>query len=153
MSDRALSPVIGVVLLLVVTVALAGVVGTVALGVSLPSAPSHAVLDLQVDAGTDRLTLVHRSGDALDVAELSLRVRIGGTPLARQPPVPFFSATGFEPGPTGPFNSASDPRWTPGERASLQLAGTNDPLLSPGAEVTVTLSTNETVVAELEATA
>jgi len=153
MPSRALSPVLGVVLLLVVTVALAGVVATAALDASMPSTPPNAAVDLRVDADGNRLTFVHRGGDALDVNATTVRVRIDGTPLDVQPPVPFFSADGFEPGPTGPFNSASDSEWTAGERASFRLAGTNDPQISSGATVRVTLSLDGTVFAELEETA
>lgn len=152
-SDRAVSPVLGVVLLLVVTAVLAGTVGTVALGTSMPTDSPRAAIDLRVDAEENRVTLVHRGGDQLDVAALSVRVSIDGTPLDAQPPVPFFSAAGFEPGPTGPFNSAADRRWTAGETASFALAGTNDPAISSGATVTVVLSTDSAVVAELETVA
>ena len=150
MPDRATSPVLGIVLLLAVTAALAGVVGSVALGTSTPSAAPRAVVDLRVDAGADRLTFVHRGGDALDVGDLTVRIRIGGTPLDAQPPVPFFSASGFQPGPTGPFNSATDRRWEVGETASLRLAGTNDPTIAPGSTVSVTLSVNGSVVTQVE---
>lgn len=153
MSARATSPVLGVVLLLVVTAVLAGTVGSFAFAGSLPGDPPRAVVDLRIDQGDERLAFVHRGGDALDVAALTIRVRIDGTPLDHQPPVPFFSATGFRPGPTGPFNTATDERWTAGERASVRLAGTNDPELAPGAEVTVTLSVDGQVVVRLEGTA
>ena len=150
MSDRATSPVLGIVLLLAVTVALAGAVGSVALESTAPSAAPRAVIDLRVDAGADRLTFVHRGGDAIDVGDLTIRVCIGGTPLDAQPPVPFFSASGFRPGPTGPFNSATDRRWEVGETASVSVAGTNDPTIAPGSTVSVTLSVNGSVVAEVE---
>ncbi|WP_115864683.1 type IV pilin [Halorussus litoreus] len=153
MSSRALSPVLGVVLLLVVTVALAGVVATAALDASMPSSPPNAAVDLRVDADANRLTFVHRGGDALDVTAVTVRVRIDGTSLAVQPPVPFFSADGFRPGPTGPFNSGSGSEWTAGERTSFRLAGTNEPAISPEATVAVTLSLDGTVIAELEETA
>ncbi|USZ66934.1 type IV pilin [Halorussus salilacus] len=153
MSGRALSPVLAVVCLLVVTVVLAGVVGIVAFGTSVPDPPPAAAIDVRADADADRLTFVHRGGDPLDARDLSLRVRVDGTALDTQPPVPFFSAEGFHPGPTGPFNSATDPRWEPGERASVRLAGTNDPTLAPGASVEVTITVQESVVAEVETTA
>ncbi|WP_135824928.1 type IV pilin [Halorussus ruber] len=153
MPHRATSPVLGIVLLLVVTVALAGTVGTVALGTPVPSDSPRAVIDVRIDADANRLTFVHRGGDTLDASALSVRVRVDGTALDAQPPVPFFSATGFRPGPTGPFNSADDGRWTAGETASFQLAGTNDPLISPESRVEVVVSVDGTVIAEVEETA
>jgi hypothetical protein len=113
----------------------------------------RAVIDLRLDADENRITLVHRGGDALDVTALSMRVRIDGTALDAQPPVPFFSADGFRPGPSGPFNSAADRRWTAGETASFALAETNDPLLSAGSTVSVVISVDGNAVAEVEAKA
>lgn len=150
MSARATSPVLGIVLLLVVTAALAGTVGSVALGTPMPSDPPRAAIDLRIDADANRLAFVHRGGDALDVTALSIRVRIDGASLDFQPPVPFFSSRGFRPGPTGPFNTATDPQWTAGETASFRLAETNDPTLSPGSRVVVTFVVDGTVVAEVE---
>jgi len=152
-SARAVSPVLGVVCLLVVTAVLAGAVGTAALGTTLPTDRPTAVVDLRVDAQADRLALVHRAGEALDVRALSVRVRIDGEPLARQPPVPFFAARGFVSGPTGPFNAAADHRWSVGERASLRIAGTNEPTIASGERVAVELVVDGAVVAEASARA
>jgi len=152
-SARAVSPVLGAVSLLVATAVLAGAVGTVALGTTLPTDRPTAVVDLRVDADADRLTLVHRAGEALDVRKLSVRVRVDGAPLDRQPPVPFFSARGFVSGPTGPFNAADDPRWSVGERASLRIAGTNEPTIAPGERVSVDLVVDGAIVAEASAMA
>ncbi|MFB6159979.1 MAG: type IV pilin [Haloferacaceae archaeon] len=139
-----------VALAVAVTVALA--VGGVALG-ALPADRPTAAVAVVVDPGTDRLTLTHRGGDPLDVRRLRLRVRVGGRPLRRQPPVPFFAARGFRSGPTGPFNVRADPRWRPGERASLRLAATNDPLVDPGDRVTVTVLVDGWTVARVAVSA
>ncbi|MFC7081795.1 type IV pilin N-terminal domain-containing protein [Halorussus caseinilyticus] len=152
MSDRATSPVLGIVLLLAVTAALAGTVASIAFGTTTPAESPRAAIDLRVDADANRLTFVHRGGDVLDARDLTLRVRIDGTALDAPPPVPFFSATGFRPGPTGPFNSATDPEWSAGETASFELAGTNSPTISPGSEVVVVISVGESVVAEVSGT-
>jgi FlaG/FlaF family flagellin (archaellin) len=151
-TQRGTSPVLGIVLLLVVTTALAGTVASVAFEATPPSDAPRAAIDLRVDADANRLTFVHRSGDPLDVRDLSVRVRVDGTPLDAQPPVPFFSAEGFEPGPTGPFNSATDHEWSAGETASLQLAGTNDPPISEGSTVVVEFAVEAGVVAEVSVT-
>jgi flagellin-like protein len=153
-STRALSSVLGSVLLLGVAVVAAAAVGATTLGVTpADEGPTRAAFDLRADAEADRLTLVHRGGDTVSVSDLRVRVRIDGRPLAHQPPVPFFAATGFESGPTGPFNVASDGRWRAGERASLRLAGTNDPTLDPDSRVVVEIYLGEQRVAELEAVA
>jgi len=121
-------------------VALAVVLGTAVTAVSLgalPAAPAVAGATLTVDG--DRLVLTHRAGDPIDVRHLDVIVRVDGDPLRHQPPVPFFSARGFRPGPTGPFNAAADPTWEVGERASVRLASTNHPSVVAGARVTVEL--------------
>jgi len=135
--DRATSPVVGVALLLALTVVAATAVGTAALALEPPSRPPVASFSLTVDADTDRLILRHRGGETVDTERVGLRVSVGGVPLEHQPPVPFFAATGYRSGPTGPLNSGADPRWSAGERATLRLAGTNAPLPERGDRVTV----------------
>lgn len=135
--DRAVAPVVGVALLLAITVLAASAVGTAALLLETPDEPTSAAISLSVDAETDRVRFTHRGGDTLDVSHLSLSVTVDGTPLAEQPPVPFFAATGFVSGPTGPFNSGGDTRWRAGETAGFRLASTNSPTIDEGDQVTV----------------
>lgn len=150
-SDRALAPVVGVPLLVLVTVVLAsvaaaGVVG----GPGEASAPTVASFDAEADA-TGEIRVVHRGGDAVDPEALDLHVRVDGEPLAAQPPVPFFAARGFESGPTGAFNHATQGPWRAGEAATLRVAGTNEPALTAGATVELRLSVDGHRVATLEA--
>ncbi|QCJ48526.1 type IV pilin [Haloprofundus sp. MHR1] len=126
-------------LLLLLSVGLAASVGAVALDHAETTAGvgggTRAALSLTATGET--LQFVHRGGETLDVRRLELRVSVDGEPLEHHPPVPFFSASGFRPGPTGPFNSAADPEWRAGETASVAVAGTNDPELTVGSSVTV----------------
>jgi hypothetical protein len=136
-----------------VGVACAVVVGTAVAAVglgALPAAPAVAGATLAVDG--DRLVLTHRAGEPVDVRRLDVVVRVDGDPLRHQPPIPFFSARGFRPGPTGPFNAAADPTWNVGERASVRLASTNRPQVRAGAHVTVTLRYDGQQLATLTAT-
>jgi flagellin-like protein len=151
-ADRGASPVVAVVLLVGVTVVCAASVGGLLFGqaAALGEPPPQVALSLSVT--DDRISISHRTGESLDASKLRLHVVVNGTPLAHQPPVPFFSARGFAPGPTGPFNSASDPEWNVGEVASFEVAGTNRPALGVGETVTVEVSQGETLVASLEAT-
>ena len=137
MSSRASAPAVGVALLLFVAVGLSAAVGAAALGTvgATTSPPATASIALEIEDGT--LAFVHRGGDALDVRTLRLEVEVDGTVLTYQPPVPFFAARGYVSGPTGPFNPATDQRWTAGERATLEPAGTNAPAIDRGATVTV----------------
>ena len=145
--DRAVAPVIGVALLLAITALAASAVGTAALMLDTPDEPTSAAVTLSVDADTDRFTFTHRGGDTLDVSRFSLSVTVDGTPLAEQPPVPFFAATGFVSGPTGPFNSGGDTRWRAGETAGFRVASTNSPTIDEGDQLTVRIvQTEQTVV-------
>ncbi len=150
-SNRATVHVVGVVMLLAVTLVLAAAVGGAALSHDPPDSPDLVVLTLDVDG--DRVALTHERGAPLDVRRLDVAVEVDGVPLAHQPPVPFFAATGFAPGPTGPFNRATDSRWTAGETGAFRLAGTNYPDIDAGSTVTVTVSDADGVVARLEAQA
>ncbi|WP_336360269.1 type IV pilin [Haladaptatus sp. ZSTT2] len=148
MSRRGTSPVLGVVLLCLLTVVSAGFVGASLLHVP-PDPTPQAVLDVQVNTAGE-FTLVHRGGDTLSVRALSIQILVNGTPLTHQPPVPFFAAPGFESGPTGPFNVASNTAWSAGEQATLTLAATNRPAIAPGDVVTVRVTSENATVAVAE---
>ena len=148
MATRAVTT--GSTLGLTVAVVLGVAVAAVGLGTT-PATPPVVAATLAVDG--DRLTLTHRAGERVDVRRLDVVVRVGGTPLRHQPPVPFFAARGFRSGPTGPFNAATDPTWTPGERASVRVAATNRPAIEPGDRVTVTLRVDGQRVTTVAATA
>lgn len=139
---------VGVVLAVALTVVLAsGVAVAFAVGVA-PAAPAPtASVAVDVDANADAVVLEHRGGDALSVDALRIVVTVDGERLAHQPPVPFFAATGFAPGPTGPFNRGYDGAWTAGETASFALASTNHPTIAAGDRVAVALYANDALVA------
>lgn len=146
-----MSPVVAAPLLVGITVVLAGVVGVLALDHGPPEYREPRVLSAEASAdGEVALTL--DSGPAIDVSAVDLKVSVEGDPLDHQPPVPFFSATGFHPGPTGPFNSATDPGWEAGERASFQVAGTNSPSLEAGDTVEIEVVQDDSRIALIETT-
>ncbi|MGM0448392.1 MAG: type IV pilin [Methanobacteriota archaeon] len=143
-----MAPVAGV-LLIAITVVLAGGVAAAALDGPSATAPPSAVLSLS--ATDDRIAIEHRGGDPLDVAAVTVRVSVDGDPLDEQPPVPFFSAAGFRPGPTGAFNAAGGDTLRVGDTATFRVADTNDPTLEPGRRVTVEITADGQPVARLEA--
>jgi hypothetical protein len=149
---RGYAPVAAVLLIAVTVVAAAGVAAFLP---SLPDAgppPEHrrVAADATTD-GTIRLTLL--SGPAVDTGALNVRVTVAGDPLRHQPPVPFFSATGFRPGPTGAFNVAHDGPWRVAETVSFRVAGTNHPRLSTGDTVRIEFRVRGHLVAVEETTA
>lgn len=143
--SRAVSSVIGVVLLVALAVVLSATVLAGA-SVSMPESSPTASLDIAVDASADSIELSHRGGDPLDVADLDVQVRIDGEDLRHQPPVPFFAAHGFESGPEGAFNSASENTLRAGETTSFRLAKTNEPQLDAGVAVTVQITAGNSVI-------
>lgn len=145
--DRGVSPVLGTLVLVGLTVILAVTVGVALSTPELGTTPTVS-LTIVVDADTNTLFVQHRGGDTLDVTELDLEIYIEGEELAEQPPIPFFAADGFESGPTGPFNVESDNEWTAGESASLALAGTNDPEFHEGATIRVIIATETTTIVD-----
>ncbi|ELZ18254.1 hypothetical protein C478_01310 [Natrinema thermotolerans DSM 11552] len=151
--DTAISPIIGVLTLLVLTVCLAAVVAVGVGAWSVASPGPTATFDLVADGSASTISIEHLAGDPIDVDELSVTIEVDGRELADQPPVPFVGASGFDGTPAGPFNAESDSEWTSGERAGLSLATTNRPALSPGDSVTVTLAVDGQQIAALEATA
>lgn len=148
MSDRAVSPVVAVVLLVVITLVLAGTLGLAVLDVS-PDEPTRATFTLSSDSTTQTITITHRGGRALDPASLRLHIAIDGDPIAHQPPVPFFAAEGFMSGPTGPFNSAYTGQWVAGQSASIQLASTNTQFRA-GSVLSIRLYADDRLLAALE---
>ncbi|QIB73028.1 type IV pilin [Halogeometricum borinquense] len=145
MTDRALSPVVGTLVLvglvLVAATVVAAASGSVASEfsprdtASLPSAADPVAFSLAVTG--NQIAVTHERGPPIQVADLRIHILVAGDSLAFQPPVPFFSARGFRPGPTGPFNVGSDGVWSAGETGSVVIAGTNDPQPEPGGTVTV----------------
>ncbi|MGQ3411483.1 type IV pilin [Natrinema sp. LN54] len=152
-ETRAISPIIGVLLLVALTVCLAAVIAVGVGAWTLESPGSTATFELSADGDQSSISIEHVAGDAVDVEALSVTVAVNGTELAEQPPVPYAGASGFNGTPEGPFNSGADSEWTVGERASLSVADTNSPPLARGDSVTVTLAIDGRRVATLEATA
>jgi len=143
---RAVSPVVGTVSLVLIAVLLAGVL-TASVGTASLDRTDPEFARLSASASPDgTIVLTHDGGQPIDVRRVSLKVSVEGQRLTQQPPVPFFSAPGFDPGPTGPFNSAADPEWTVGEQASFTLSDSNEPGLEPGATVTITVLRGQTPV-------
>ncbi|KPN31107.1 hypothetical protein SY89_01849 [Halolamina pelagica] len=73
-DDRGVSPVIGVILMVAITVILAAVIGTFVLGLgdSLEQAP-QAQLDAEAASGSDDILINHNGGDALAKADITIR--------------------------------------------------------------------------------
>ncbi len=78
-DDRAVSPVIGVILMVAITVILAAVIGTFVLGlgdqVSQTTPQASFSFDYERNSsGDDTLTIAHNGGDTLDANEVNVTV-------------------------------------------------------------------------------
>lgn len=87
-ADRAVSPVVGVVLMVALTVVLAGVVGVFAFGIGdvLQPAQPTTMLDIEGDVSdaephTLNATIEHSAGDRLDADELTVALRDRGSTI------------------------------------------------------------------------
>lgn len=146
---RAYAPVAAVLLVAVTVVVAAGVFAFVP---SLPlEPPEHRGIAADATSdGTIALTLL--SGPPVAPGSLDVRVEVGGQPLTRQPPVPFFAASGFVSGPSGAFNAASDADWTVGSTVTFRVAATNHPVPAGGETVRVELRVRGQLIGVVETT-
>ncbi|WP_280587697.1 type IV pilin N-terminal domain-containing protein [Halorubrum sp. Boch-26] len=84
-DDRAVSPVIGVILMVAITVILAAVIGTFVLGLGDSLGDSQPTAQLSVDVTTNdtgdtgTITIEHGGGDPIDSGALQVSVSGNGT--------------------------------------------------------------------------
>jgi flagellin-like protein len=77
-EDRAVSPVIGVILMVAITVILAAVIGTFVLGlgdqVSQSAPQAQFTFEFSDSASNETITVTHDGGDAVEADQLSINV-------------------------------------------------------------------------------
>ena len=79
-DERAVSPVIGVILMVAITVILAAVIGTFVLGLGDSLGDSQPTAQLSVaDAGDGTITIEHNGGDPIEKSDLDVVVRNDGS--------------------------------------------------------------------------
>jgi len=73
-SERAVSPVIGVILMVAITVILAAVIGTFVLGLgdSLGDSQPTAQFNLDVDDTNTQVTISHNGGDSVNTGDIEI---------------------------------------------------------------------------------
>lgn len=72
-SDRGVSPVIGVVLMVAITVSLAAVIGLFVLGMSPGDEEMAPIATITIEAGDDEtVVLYHHGGDPVDLEHVSI---------------------------------------------------------------------------------
>jgi len=117
-DDRAVSPVIGVILMVAITVILAAVIGTFVLGLGdqVQSTTPQASFGFDTADSKTNVTITHETGDTVDAANVNVTATSD------------FNATG-NPGATG-SNVSSTLQWS-------EFPGTSGEV-SAGSSVTVT---------------
>jgi len=78
-DDRAVSPVVGAVMIVAIVVVLAGVVASGVLSLSGEQSAPHAVLTLAADTDDDQIRLTHDGGDTLSADRTRIVWEVGGT--------------------------------------------------------------------------
>ena len=73
-DDRAVSPVIGVILMVAITVILAAVIGTFVLGLGDSLGDNQPSASIGVSTSADNITLEHQGGDRVEAGNLRLIV-------------------------------------------------------------------------------
>lgn len=83
-DQAAVSPVIGVILMVAITVILAAVIGTFVLGLGgqvSQTAPQAGLSLQEVDAETNSIILKHGGADTIKSADTTVKVEVGGTTI------------------------------------------------------------------------
>lgn len=117
-DDRAVSPVIGVILMVAITVILAAVIGTFVLGLgdSLGDSQPTAQLSVDVDESGNNVTISHDGGDGIDLDDVDIVARNGSSTVGNAETISNISGV-------------SDDRLTVGESVTLKYSGS-----SPGVD-------------------
>lgn len=79
LSNEAVSPVVGVMLMLVVTIIIAGVVSAFAGGLTETTSKAPQVALKATYSQTDGLAISHQGGDAVSVADTDVYIRLSNT--------------------------------------------------------------------------
>ena len=132
-EERAVSPVIGVILMVAITVILAAVIGTFVLGLgdSVETAPQASIS--VTDASDDEITLEHRGGDALVADNTEFVVRVDGSNVLSGHALSDDNVTGV------------GDEFRTGDQALIDMSDTGfDEEINVGEDVTVVLVDKET---------
>ncbi|WP_138006546.1 type IV pilin [Halalkalirubrum salinum] len=126
-EDRAVSPVIGVILMVAITVILAAVIGTfvIGLGDDIGDSTPNAQLTITENASSTssevQFDLKHDGGDNIDTSELT--ILINGTAVDADEP---FNRETISAGETTTYNT-SDTSEDPGDGSEVELQIRHDP--------------------------
>ena len=123
MEQKGVSPVVGTILLIAITVALAAVVATLVSGLGGRGTPPSAMLTVVAEnSGTDvNLTIEHAGGDDLVVADLQVKVSDNAGGLVTTEDIPSGVGTTFTVGESGTITSAYGGGLEPGDVLTVYI--------------------------------
>jgi flagellin-like protein len=114
-DDDAVSPVIGVILMVAITVILAAVIASFVLGLgdSTNTTP-QASFDWDYDQSNDALTITHESGDTIDGDKMAIVTSgvVDGSGSATDYDINPFSGDDVSAGDTYTLDGTDDSQWT-----------------------------------------
>ena len=153
-GKQAVSPVVGVLILLVITVIMAATIGAFVLGMKKPeAAPQASMAITKVDAANERIYIEHQGGDSINLNRVRI-VAWGEGDTKREWDPADDTTTMFEPGDELMLDLDHGEIWLNGNRIN-NLGDNNGCDFEPGDPVYVRIIDKDTgqLIASLEATA
>jgi flagellin-like protein len=137
-NEEAVSPVIGVILMVAITVILAAVIAAFVFGMGTPTAaPTASISITTASSATGNITIVHRGGDIIDLFKTKAIIEQGtGRNIINQ--LNGTSSQMFNVGDNLAINTSSNKVWLNNVMNSSALTTTGNFPLASG-KVTVTL--------------
>ena len=107
-DDSAVSPVIGVILMVAITVILAAVIGSFVLnlGGSLQNTAPQASFGFDYDTGNSNVTITHETGDSIPSAQVNATASGGGLSYANSDTFEELSSDSVSAGDSATYNNS-----------------------------------------------
>jgi flagellin-like protein len=146
-NDSGISPVIGIILIIAITLVLSVVVfATVnAYEVKEPVFANIEIESVNI-SNQQEVVLVHKGGDSIDISDISIMISVNGETLKNNlknlpvtgTPYGFSHALGGVFWGT-PGNQSHDNIWDPGDKGGFNIATSNNTVLNSGDQLKVTI--------------
>ncbi len=143
-KEKAVSPVIGVILMVAITVILAAVIGSFVLGFGGETAAApQATLQMNINSANDNITLQHNGGDGINLAQTRIVITRADSTLTVTSSTNVVLAVGNESYITTSTSSTQEVDWN-GDGSTDSASFSSDIDISSGDVVRVRLIDTET---------
>ena len=145
-NDSGISPVIGIILIIAITMVLSVVVFATVIAYEVKE-PVFAIIKIEsVNLSNQEVVLIHKGGDSIDVSDISIMISVNGEMLNNNlknlpvtgTPYGFSHALGGVFWGT-PGNQSHDNIWDPGDKGEFNIAKSNNTILNSGDQLEVTI--------------